>query len=146
MTDFQIIPFEHLHLQSIELQAHEKEMLNIEKFLSVAADPLSGTWTCVYKNHVLGIGGYYTLWPHVVEGYIIPSIYLPIYPRASYLATIKWIQAAKDNLDFHRIQTASLDDPRRSNFMEHLGFKREGVLKNYTSKKDSYIMWAYTRD
>ena len=142
MNEVERLPFEKIHLTQIELQPHEKEFLNLDGFTAMASQPTSRAYTYMYKEHILGFGGYYMVWPGVIEIFIVPSMYFFKYPKTCVATCKRDFELIKRNKWIHRIQTYSWDDYTRNGFMLHMGFECEGVLRRYTSSKQDYKMWS----
>src|ERR1019366_10682772 len=86
------------HLEVIELQEHEKEMLEPTNFCAVACGNAATTKTFFYEGKILGIGGYAKLWPGVLEVYIVPSVYFFKYPKEAVLNTHDMFKEATDDI------------------------------------------------
>jgi RimJ/RimL family protein N-acetyltransferase len=140
------IPFEPKHLDEIELQPHEKEMFNAQGFLQVATGTAATTYSFIHKGALIAIGGYYEKWKGVVELYIVPSVHFTKYPIAVLKETQNMYDEVTADISIHRIESACLDDPTRSRFMEYWGFKLEGTMRQYSSDKHDYCMWGWIRN
>ena len=145
MNNSSILPFKRSHLDEMILQDCDKEALNLDVFAAVATSPGAIANTYVHKGHILGVHGYYQMWPGVVEIFIVPSIYFFKYPKH----ILKWstleFDKVKNNNSIHRIQTTCLDQHDRRRFLEYFGFKCEGTLKQYTKNREDYKMYAWVR-
>lgn len=140
-----IIPFEKWHLQQLKLQPHEQEMLDNGRFLSTVTASGNDCRACFYDGKLLGIGGYLTLWPGVLEIFVVPSVYVFEYPIVVYKTIFKSCLLLKSMPNIHRLQTGVLDDPRRVKFMKQLGFVEEGRMNQYTKSKEDYLMMAWVK-
>ena len=145
MNDNLTVRFEPDHLKHLILQKHERDTLDISHLLLIANSLTAEVRSCFYKERLLGLGGYFPLWPGVIELFIIPSVYLPKYPKVS-CRVIQWgLDILKSNPTLHRIQTTTVDDPIRNRFVASLGFRYEGTFRQYTKHQESYRMWALVR-
>jgi hypothetical protein len=145
MSKFETVRFEPNHLKDLILAKHERKTLDINSLLFMASKPTSEVRACYHKGKLLGLGGYFLLWEGVIELFIIPSVYLPEYPKIS-IAVMEWgIEILKNMQNVHRIQTFTLDEPVRNKFVARFGFKCDGRLPCYTRYKEDYKIWSITR-
>lgn len=143
--DVQILPFRREHLDRMVLQEHEKKVLDFDKFFIVSAGPDAVTYTYVYKHRILGVGGYYQMWPGVIEVFVVPTLDFFKYPKQVYRLCKLYFDYIVNKTKARRIQTASLDCDIRNRFMLKFGFACEGTMKNYTSDGQDYKMWAIVK-
>jgi|ERR1700723_3853064 len=141
-----IVPFEAWHLDQLQLQPHEIEMLDFRKFLANVFVPGNDCRSTFHDGKLLGVAGYLTLWPGVVEMFVIPSKYIFEYPQVSFRICYRTISLLKAHPNIHRLQSSVLDDPTRVKFIEKLGFVYEGRMKLYTKDKQDYLMYAITKE
>jgi hypothetical protein len=140
-------PFKPEHLYQINLQKHETEIIgrHPEVFIAVATSPLAVTNTFWFKGSLGVIGGHYIMWEGVAEIFLLVSVDIFRYPKTFIIGCEYMFNKVKSDMSLHRIQAPTLDDSRRSRFLQRHGFVDEGVLKQYTSDRQDYRMWAFVR-
>jgi|3_EtaG_2_1085321.scaffolds.fasta_scaffold89676_2 L-amino acid N-acyltransferase YncA len=93
------------------------------------------------KGRVVAAIGYVPFWPGVCEVWAVAN--LPIVNKGIYALTLKYaIEEFVVPKGFHRMQATVLKDDPSESFYEKIGFKSEGVLKEYDTMKRDYKMWA----
>jgi len=146
MSKVEIIPFKSEHAQSIlglgmnepafELRPeHHKYVVSMEE--------VGMSFTGTVNSIPIAAGGVNHLWDNVAEGWVIASKEIWKYPitcaraikiRTDYLAT---------NNKIKRIQTSVKSDCDKAiRFAEWLGFKREGLMKQYGPDGSDYYLYA----
>jgi hypothetical protein len=98
---------------------------------------------------VLGCMGILPLQPGVGEAWLILSTAFPVaapsrrWAVAARLAEQELTRAMTD--DFHRVQTAiPLDFPAGQRFAARLGFRSEGVMRQYGADRSDFLRFART--
>lgn len=103
----------------------------------------SGTF--LYEGRILCCCGFIRLWAGVVEGWILPSVYIDTHP-ISYARKIRqYLDSIMETFNCHRIQSTAINDERHRRWMEFLGFNVEGKMVRYTADKRDFLMYARTR-
>lgn len=94
-------------------------------------------------TRVLGILGLMKMWPGVVEGwmYLNPDI------DASPISLVKASNQLLAQTTAHRVQTTCLEGwTAGCQFLEHLGFVPEGVMRFYDLKGRDVVRYAKLRE
>ena len=98
--------------------------------------------TFTYGDIMLFCAGYVSLWPGVVECWMIPSIHVEKYKVKCAKLLKKYVEDIMSKEKWHRIQTTAPDDELHARWMKFLGLKKEGVLRKFTHNKKDYCMYA----
>ena len=135
----------------IELRQATQEDLDyvkanpIEKAAKDYVDlPLSGyARTAVVDGDVIGVGGVVVYWKGFGEAWVILSEKANDHKVEMVLCIEKFIEEAIAELDLQRLQcTARTDFPKGIELIEHLGFKREGLMRCYNPDGSDAYMYA----
>lgn len=131
-----IKPFEVQDLKLMKIEGGYNE----EKMKQVAEIGNSGT--IIYGKEILGAMGYYEMWPGVCEVWCFHN------KEAGHDGV--FLLVVKDALTelvkkFHRVQATGLAIDTNFVFFKKLGFEMEGLLTQYTTSKQNYIMWSRTK-
>lgn len=129
-------------LKCLEMRAHEQELISPER-LRKLRDVANTTLVQDRTGLIVAMIGYLTLWPGVIEVFVIPSIHVHKYPIAFVKNIRGWLVTLRENAELHRIQTSSLADEATDRWMRCMGFVCEGTLVGYTEKRHDYRMWRH---
>lgn len=144
MNKVKIIPFKTQHVECMDVRDYETSTVfnlsNLETGLKVFEERRSAG-TMVYDGRILGIVGYFELWPGVCELFVLPSKYLNEYP-IPFARCIRRTINQEIFKSYHRIQIMALDDELHNNWLKFLKFEKEGHLKKYDSLGNNFNMWA----
>jgi len=146
MSKVEIIPFKSEHAQSILGLGMNEPALELRpehhKYV-VSMEEVGMSFTGTVNSIPIAAGGVNHLWDNVAEGWVIASKEIWNYPitcaraikiRTDYLAT---------NNKIKRIQTSVKSDCDKAiRFAEWLGFKREGLMKQYGPEGSDYYLYA----
>lgn len=141
-----VVPFEPWHTDLMIIR--DIEMTNafalpdIKKRMESVAKATLEAATFIKDGRLVFAAGAVSLWPGVFEAWVIPSIYVPVYPIWFMKKVKNYIAAFIETFNCHRIQTVSLADEFHSRWMEKLGFFNEGTLHKYDHNKKDYAMYA----
>lgn len=102
-------------------------------------------FTLIDNGHLVVSGGIFPVWDGLGEAWLIPSDQVANYK-------IKMIRTLRQHIDLiteedglRRLQATVRDDfDIAKKFIEFLGFKREGLMKNYGPDGTDHIMYART--
>jgi len=141
-----IIPFQPNHIELMDIRDIEiassfclpdaKERMTMMAEMSLAAG------TFLVDGQIVFAAGVVQMWPGVLDGWIIPTIYVPNHP-IWFVKKIKgYFEAMAETFKCHRFQTVSPDDEQHEKWMLLLGFEKEGCLKAYSHNKKDYCMWS----
>ena len=141
-----IIPFQPSHIELMDIRDIEiassfmlpdaKERMQMMTDMSLAAG------TFILDGQILFAAGVVQMWPGVLDGWIIPTVYVPSHPIWFVKKVKQYFEAMAETFKCHRFQTVSPDDEQHAKWMELLGFKREGTLEQYSHNKLNYVMYA----
>ncbi len=98
--------------------------------------------TIMQDGKILMMCGFINLWPGTAELWLIPTTYALDCPIVFSKSVKNMIELMAESLRLHRMQATVIDDDSHSNFMDFLGFEKEGLLKQYSDAKENYIPWA----
>lgn len=143
MTD--IIEFQPSHLFEMDLRANEAEFLYLPDGRARAQGIYENSFqamTVIVDGIILCSAGFSILWPGVGDGWIMPSIHVAKYPKIFCRLIRSYIETLIKTFNFHRFQTTSFHDKFHERWMEWLGFKREGIMEQFTHDKKSHCMYA----
>lgn len=94
------------------------------------------------KQEIIGIGGIYPFWSGVCQCWIFLNQEAKNYPKTIFKAFQENIDNGLAKYNFHRLQTYILDKAETINLIEHLGFKREGIMKKFAPTGEDMILYA----
>ncbi len=130
------------------LEFREEEAVLVDQFgLDKAKAMLSigVSNTLIHDGKVLAIVGAYTLWPGVLEVWVVPSRYVTQY-SLTYLKSIKkYVKTLQDGFQPHRMQTQSLNNELHDRWMGFLGFTKEGIMRKFGTDKQDYALWSIVK-
>lgn len=142
-----IEPFIVEHLSAMEMRPSELRRLE--------ADPLAGNkmaslaeygrgGTMFHDGKIIGIIGYYELFPRVYEVWAFPSIHVEQYAMVYLKTTKRYLQAIEADFKPIRVQTAAFADELHTNWMKFLGFECEtpNGMRNASVLGDTMNLWS----
>jgi len=147
-----IIPFEEVHLKLLR-----DNIRNADMYMATR-DGISDEWAWMYKNkgaaytgikdgEIIAFAGCIVHWKGVADAYLIGSNKIEENKISVARAVLNGLKLIEDNFKLHRLQVTVREDYKVSrNWVEWMGFKQEGVLKNFSPEGDNYVMYARTRD
>lgn len=134
-----VIPFKKEHLEVMDIRDHEDRLLADES----TAVCLEGSVavTVIKDGRIEACYGFAPYLKDIADIWLIPSKTLP--DNASKLAinAHKFLADMHEDMGIRRMETLCLDDDLHERWMTFLGFKKEGVKKQYYGGKD-YVMWG----
>jgi len=100
-------------------------------------------FTLVDNGHLVAAGGIIPIWEGMGEAWLIPSDVMPRY-RLRVIKTLRRrIDEIIDADNLRRLQaTVRADYDVAVRFIEFLGFKREGLMKNYGPGGADHYMYS----
>lgn len=140
------IPFHVEHLAVMDVRRQEAEtVLTLaparEALSNIPGNHIADAITLMYDGRIIACMGYILILPGVVEVWLIPSVYVPKYPKFFIREVKNYLKTTAEVFNWHRAQTDTLDTPEARRWMEAIGFVEEGRKKNYYLGQD-YIMSA----
>lgn len=134
-----LIPFKKEHLECMDIREHEQVLLSNAAHLEALENSIAKTG--IIEGRIIACGGILPFMNGNGELWLIPSIYVADH-KLTFLKVIKaWIDEVAENLALRRMQSNCIDDGLHCSWMAHLGFQREGTLRNYFNGKD-YAVWG----
>lgn len=143
-----MILFQVEHLKQIDLRPFDEQVIMgvPDAFDRIALQAENGiAYTGIdEEGKIIGIGGIVFLWQGVGSGWVLTSELL-LKHKIWFHRTIKDIlELTEMARNLHRIETIILRDHVVSmKWAERLGFKQEGLLRKYNSRKQDH--WLYAR-
>ena len=146
MSKIEIVPFKGEHAKqilalgmndvSLELRPeHKKYVVDIED--------VGMSFTGLLNNHPIAAGGICYLWDGVAEGWVLASRDIFKYPIFCAKTIKKRTDLLAANNKIKRIQTAVKADSQKAiRFAEWLGFKKEGLMRNYGPDGSDHYLYA----
>jgi hypothetical protein len=97
------------------------------------------TYAIEHEGEVLAIGGIRLLTPTTAMCWTDLSCHSKRYMLRIYRAISEWLETLTKDYGIKRLQTYIEMDPVMINWIEHLNFKRESVMKQFLDGKDVYL-------
>jgi len=140
----EMIPYDPQHAFEILVRPHEQNLKNSEDFKKWAEINANGAaWTCrrLADGKILACAGVRILWPGCGEAWSIFCDEIVSYKRDALVVTLNYFWRVIEDFKLRRVQAyVRADVPVAINFVEHLGFKREGLLRKFgLDGEDQYI-------
>lgn len=139
-----VIPFKLAHIECMDVRDYEVANTLSLKNSQIAFKIFEDNKNCgtiLHDGRILGVMGFYELWPGVCELFILPSKYLHEYP-IQFARCVKRVVNSGVFDSYHRVQIQALDDDLHNRWLSFLQFSLEGVLKKYDSQGNDYKIWA----
>jgi hypothetical protein len=120
--------FQPEHLDQMDLRPEEAEAFALDpkarqKVAALAAFGVGGTM--IHDGLILGVVGYYEMWPGRFAVWAFPSIHVQKYAMV-YLRTAKrYLKVIEETHNPARIQTEAYADALHTRWMEFLGMRNE---------------------
>ena len=99
------------------------------------------TKTVYYNSKIIGVMGYFELWPGVCEVWIA-QVKDPDKCGVFAIVIKDGLSRFIDPKKFHRVQATAADNEVNELFFSRMGFACEGLLKKYSITEQDYKMWA----
>ena len=100
-------------------------------------------YTAFHDGTIVALGGVHIMWEGVAEGWFIMSKNAYQLPISMARATANLIDSFYNDNKLVRIQASvNVNDNKSISFAIWLGFKEEGVMKQYGPNGDDYIRLA----
>jgi len=145
MNKVELVAFKAEHVDLLKIRAHELntvfKLANSYDGLKIL-EGLRTAWTVLYDGRILGVIGYFEMWPGVFEAFLIPSIYLTKYAVPFARIVKRHFDTLAEFHKCHRVQAIALNDALHDRWLTYLGFSCEGVLKEYNVERKDYKIWA----
>lgn len=142
-----IIEYDIGGLNTFEYDGVERELFesayHVRKLVRTYAQSGS-VWMAEEDGKVIAVGGFYHLWKGVVQAWV----YLNQKAQENILPFYRTMKGKIDNMlhEVHRIQTICLaDSEEANNLLKHLGFQKEGTLRQFTNKRTDMVMYSIVK-
>ncbi len=99
-----------------------------------------------YRGIILGIIGYYELWPGTFEVWAFPSIYVEQYATVYLRIAKQYVKATWETQKPFRMQTTTLADDVHDRWMRFLGFSNPVDLECYSVLRENFRIWSILSD
>ena len=139
LTDFDIQDFDWIDLKPDSwAKRHDRDMIDAYS----KSGPSCTLWAD--ETTVIACGGVAcAAWKGFGEFWLIPSIYVPQYPKTVFKAARTFIIDAIEKMDLHRVQaTIRATDLTAIGWIEHLGFEREGLMRKFGPNQEDQYLYA----
>ena len=146
MSKIEIVPFTGEHAKQIlELGMNDValELKPEHRRYVVDVEDVGMSFTGLLNNKPIAAGGICYLWDGVAEGWVLASRDIFKYPIFCAKTIKRRTDLLAKNNKLKRIQTAvKADSDTAIRFAEWLGFKREGLMKNYGPDGADHYLYA----
>ena len=146
MSKIEIVPFTGEHAKQIlELGMNDValELKPEHRKYVVDVEDVGMSFTGLLNNKPIAAGGICYLWDGVAEGWVLASRDIFKYPIFCAKTIKRRTDLLAKNNKLKRIQTAvKADSDTAIRFAEWLGFKREGLMKNYGPDGADHYLYA----
>ncbi|ANS03923.1 putative acetyltransferase [uncultured Mediterranean phage uvDeep-CGR2-AD3-C191] len=102
-------------------------------------------YTARVAEGILFCAGVTELWPGVGQGWVLPSRLVKKYPKLFHHRLKRVLLPIFRSKGFHRVQTTCAVDATRIQWLERIGFEREGLMRGYGPGKEDMLMFAWLR-
>lgn len=128
------------HVLNMALREHENVVYGKESLCRLVS--FSTCVTYIADNDILAIVGYMEKWDGVLEVYVLPSDHVADHGLEFLFKVRKALSNLFKCLPIHRMESSAWANDATDAWMKALKFECEGTLKEYTSYKHTYRMWA----
>lgn len=146
MSKIEIVPFTGEHAKQIlELGMNDValELKPEHRKYVVDVEDIGMSFTGLLNDKPIAAGGICYLWDGVAEGWVLASRDIFKYPIFCAKTIKRRTDLLAKNNKLKRIQTAvKADSDTAIRFAEWLGFKREGLMKNYGPDGADHYLYA----
>ena len=147
MGDIVIVPFDPHHIQVMDIREIEKQTTFAlpdvyERIVEFTKTGTGEAGTFLYDGRILCCAGFRVVWEGVVEGWIIPSVWIKEAPISFAKYMRRYVESVAKTFKCHRFQTVSPDDAFHERWMNWMKFEKEGTMRDYTHNKKSYCLYA----
>lgn len=141
--DKKIVPFKAEHLQ--HLNGSVLGLMATWGITELVALEQSGpAYTAMIDGDVVGCAGVILSWRGCGEVWSVLADEAKLYPLFLHRSVKRMLNMIIEEHELHRVQGIVINGVEKGHaWMRRLGFKSEGLMKNYTPDKDS--AWRYAR-
>ena len=102
-------------------------------------DRVDYDYTLEHEGRVLGMGGFSMILPETYWCWIDLTPEAEDHILTTYRVTKEWINQFADKMEIKRLQAFVRNDERHIRLVNHLGFQREFLMKNFYANEDAYM-------
>ncbi len=149
MNNVKIVPFHPEHIKLMDIREHELTTVFCYTDIEERLEALQRSGACgtiVWNNVILGVMGFQDMWKGVCEVWVIPCKSIPQHSVVFARRVKKSLELLLQTGYYHRIQIHALTNKVQDRFFEWLGFEEECVLKQFSSTKQDYKLWAIIKN
>lgn len=141
----QVVPFQIEHFDRMDITP---EINREQRPLFEAYTRVGPAITLLDGEMPIGISGILCgAWKGFGEIWMIPSIHVPKYPKASYATAVQFVNYNIEKLDLYRLQTTIREnDLKAIRWIERLGFQREGLMRCFGPDKGNHFIYARVKE
>ncbi len=100
-------------------------------------------FSLINEGQVIVVGGIYEIWPGVGEAVTIMSKQAYKYRKSMFAAVLRGLRTGIKIGQYRRVQaTVKADFDAGINFVEALGFEREGLMRSWGPDGSDFLMYA----
>jgi hypothetical protein len=137
VVDFKIEHFDRMELLERGWQRRE------DRTIFVNYPHLGPAYTLLDGDVPIVSGGFAMLWPGVCDSWMLISKHIKRYPLSVYKTVSTKMKCVIENYKLYRIQTLIQEgDMTAINWIERLGFTREGVMRQFGPDRQNYLMYG----
>lgn len=136
-------------IMTIDLREEQQGGINVnlEEVSSILCMPQVGCNSIFINEILVFVGGVVPKWDGVGDGWLLVDKAFPILVQPYLKEFFAGFNYYMSLLKYNRIQTGVLEGfDQGIRFIEGLGFKREGLMKQYGSDKKDYWRYAYLKN
>lgn len=133
------------------LKLMKLRQLEIEEFNEIRNDiedmiDMSKSIALFHGEQPVSLQGFYDFMPGILHVWAIPDKNIHMYIK-EYLRVYRDMMEIffENNPRIRRVQTWSVNDDLHNRWMEHVGFKYEGTMKNFSRTGRDYNIWAVVK-
>ena len=142
---YEIVPFKPEHLKNLKTREFEEQVLGElkESLLKKISEP---AFTGLIDGKVIAIAGVAIFWDGVGEGWVFGTDEIENHKVFFMRNVLKKLKEIEKKYNLHRVQATVVSGMKGLiRFVEFLGFKFEGRLRNYGVHKEDYLIFGRTR-
>lgn len=159
MKNIEIVKFKPWHLITMQKRrCVEQTHLQDEFAYQLAKHP---SWSGIYKKEPIGCGGLILLGSGRAEGWSCYPGFAYKFRRSIFVHTKRLLDAAMEEHKLHRVQAHyRMDMPgakealcnfvakkfKKCNWMEHLGFRCEGIARMHEEDKTDALLYSIVKE
>ena len=141
----EVVPFKKEHLSLLKVRDFELyRMEHIQQFPEVYEH--SAGYSVFDNSKLIFCAGVIPYWKGVGEAWIVCDACVKHYIRELYFYTKLYLDRIVDRYKLHRVQSSVMVDYQPGHrFLERMGFRREGLMRQYDWQGKDYYLYARIR-